>query len=300
MNNNNNNNNNNNQLYSETILLNSTNYVANSGNRFEFKFKNGEVLFPSGSKLALLRTTIYNCVYNISSALGNNTFSVRWINGTVYNAVVKDGYYSISDLNYFIASYLYSNNLYTTDADNTTDFTSYIFLSADSIAYGSTLVVDVIPTASTATASGILKPDTATWSFPTTATQPEITFCEGLKTLLGLTQQSTYGSRTNTSQSIFYSASTPVVSTIDSYILTCNMIYNKLSTSYGNVLHSIPLGGSQFGEQIEDSSSYGINYLNIVPNRYHSLVIEVLDQKFNPVKLLDTEVTIMISIQYPA
>lgn len=297
---NNNNSNTNRDLYSETIILNSTHYVANSNNRFEFKFKSGEVIFPPGSKMALLRTSIYNCVYNISDELKNNTFSIRWINGTVYNAVVKSGYYSISDLNYFIANYLFSNNLYTTDSDNTTDFTSYIFLSADSIAYGSTLVIDVVPSATTALASGISKPTASTWSFPTTAIQPEITFCEGLKSLLGLTQLSTYGSRTNTSQTIYYSASTPLVSTIDSYILTCNMIYNRLSTSYGNVLHSIPLGGSSFGEQIEDSSSYGINYLNIVPNRYSTLVIEVLDQKFNPVKLLDTEVNIMISIQYSA
>jgi hypothetical protein len=295
-----NNNNNNKEMYSETIILNSTNYVNGSGNRFEFKFKGGEVIFGPGSKLALLRTTIYNCVYNISASLGNNTFSIKWINGTVYNAVVKDGYYSISDLNYFIANYLYSNNLYTNDPDNTTDFTSYIFLSADSIAYGSTLVIDVVPSATTASASGITKPSTATWSFPATNKQPEITFCDGLKTLLGLTQQSTYGSQNNTSQSIFYSAYTPVVSTVDSYILTCNMIYNKLSTSYGNVLHSIPLGGSSFGEQIEDNASYGLNYLNIVPNRYSTLVIEVLDQKFQPVKLLDTEVNIMLSIQYPA
>jgi hypothetical protein len=287
------------EMYSETIILNSTNYVSGSGNRFEFKFKGGEFIFPQGSKLALLKTTIYNCVYNISTSIGNNTFSIKWIDGTVYNAVVKDGYYSISDLNFFIANYLFSNNLYTTDSDNTTDFTSYIFLSADSISYGSTLVVDVIPTASTASASGIIKPSSATWSFPSTPKQPEITFNDGLKTLLGLTQQSTYGSLNNTSQSIFYSASTPIVSTVDSYILVCNMIYNRLSTSYGNILHSIPLGSSAFGEQIIDTSSYGINYLNIVPNRYTSIIIEVLDQKNQPVKLLDTEVNIMISFQYP-
>jgi hypothetical protein len=295
-----NNNNNNKELYSETIILNSTNYVSGSGNRFEFKFKGGEVIFGQGSKLALLKTTIYNCVYNISSSIGNNTFSIKWIDGTIYNATIKDGYYSIPDLNYYIANYLYSNNLYTNDSDDATDFTSYIFLSADSIAYGSTLVVDVVPSLATATASGILKPSSATWSFPSSPKQPEITLCDGLKTLLGLTQQSTYGSQNNTSQTIYYSASTPQVSTVDSYILVCNMIYNRLSSSYGNILHSIPLGSSAFGEQIIDTSSYGINYLNIVPNRYTSIIIEVLDQKNQPVKLLDTEVNIMISFQYPA
>jgi hypothetical protein len=295
-----NNNHNNNEMYSETIIINSTNYVANSGNRFEFKFKNGEVILGQGSKIALLRTTIYNCVYNISSALGNNKFSIKWIDGSVYDSTIKDGYYSINDLNYFIANFLYSNHLYTTESDTATDFTAYIFLSADSIAYGSTLVIDPVPTASSASSSGIIKPPEATWSYPTTtAKQPEITFNSGLQKLLGFTQQSTYGAQSNSSQSIFYSASTPIVSTIDSYILVCNMIYNRLSTSYGNVLHSIPLGGSQFGEQVDDSASYGINYINVVPNRYASLIIEVLDQNFNPVKLLDTEVNIMLSIQYP-
>lgn len=288
------------QMYSETIILNSTNYVKGSGNRFEYKFRNNEVVLGPGSKLALLRTTIYNCVYNISAAYGNNTFSVKWIDGSTYNAVVKDGYYSIADLNYFIANYLYSKNLYTTESATSTDFTSHIFLSADSVSYGSTLVIDPVPSATQASSSGIIKPTAATWSFPTTAKQPEITFCEGLKTLLGLTQQSTYGSLSTTTQTIYYSNSTPIVSTVDSYILTCNMLFNKLSTSFGTVLHSIPLGGSSFGEQIDDVSGYGINYLNVVPNRYSSIIIEVLDQNFNPVKLLDPEVNIMISIQYPA
>lgn len=289
-------------MYSETIILNSTNYVKGSGNRFEYKFKNNEVMLGPGSKLALLRTTIYNCVYNISAAYGNNTFSIKWIDNTVYNATVKDGYYSISDLNYFIANYLYSNNLYTVEPSSITnnDFTSHIFVSADSVSYGSILVIDPIPSLSSATADGITKPTNATWSFPTTPKQPQITFCEGLKTLLGLTQMSTYGSLSNTTQSIYYSESTPVVSTVDSYIVTCNMLFNKLSTSHGTVLHSIPLGGSSFGEQIDDVSNYGLNYLNIVPNRYNSIVIEVLDQSFNAVKLLDTEINMMISIQYPA
>jgi hypothetical protein len=288
------------EMYSETIILNSTNYVSGSGNRFEYKFKNNEVFFGPGSKLALLRTTIYNAVYNISASYGNNTFSITWIDGTTYNVVVKDGYYSISDLNYFIANYLYSNNLYTTESDTATDFTSYIVLSADSISYGSTLVISPVPSLAESIASGILKPDGATWSYPSTAKQPQITFCTGLQTLLGLTQQATYGIPSQTTQIIYYSTSTPIVSTVDSYILVCNMLSNKLSTSYGNILHSIPLGSSSFGEQITDSATYGLNFLSIVANRYASIIIEVLDQNFNPITLLDTEINIMISFTYPA
>lgn len=288
------------EMYSETIILNSTNYVSGSGNRFEYKFRNNEVYFGPGSKLALLRTTMYNAVYNISSSYGNNTFTIYWIDGSVYNATIKDGYYSISDLNYFIANFLYSNHLYTTESDTATDFTSYITLSADSISYGSTLVITPVPSSLEASALGFLKPSEATWSFPSSPKQPRIFFCEGLKKLLGLTQLSTYGDSSVQTQTIYYSTSTPQVSTVDSYILTCNMLSNKLSTSFNTVLHSIALGSSAFGEQIEDSASYGLNYLNIVPNRYSSIIIEVLDQNFNAINLLDTEVNIMISFQYPA
>ncbi len=282
---------------SETIIINSKNYVAGSGNRFRYNFNN-EVQFKEGSKLALLRTTIYNCVYNISSQYNNNTFSIKWVDGSVYNATIKDGYYSLSDLNYFISNYCYSNNLITYDNTTTSDFTSYIYLSADAVSYGSVLVIDPVPSLTTAGASGVTKPTGASWSFQSVAKQPEITFCEGLKTLMGLTQQSTYGAQSNITQNIYYSASTPIVSTVDSYVITCNMVYNKLASSFGTVLHSIPLGGSSFGEQIDDTSGYGINYLDIIPNRYSYVELTLLDQNFQSIKLLDTEVNIMITFQY--
>jgi hypothetical protein len=84
------------------IIINSSNYNASS-NCFRYqlpvaqKFENKEV--------GLTYISLYNSFYNISSAYGNNTIQLKYPEGattTTYTFTIPDGYYSYSDLNYFL------------------------------------------------------------------------------------------------------------------------------------------------------------------------------------------------------
>ncbi len=274
----------------QTIIVNSSHFQSGSGNRFIYNFPIQQN-FKLGDKMALVKCSIYNCVYNISSDRGNNTFSIKWINDVVYSYVIPDGYYSISDLNYFLSNAMYIDKLYTIpspSSGSSDSYTVYIYLTTNDTAYGTTFVFIPLPTDSTASSAGITIPSGSTWSLLSTSKCPQITLSSGLQTLLGMTQNTILPVNRNVStDEIVNSISTPVLSPCDTYILTCSLFDNPLS-EHPNAFHSVPVGSKAFGELIEDSVSFPV-YNNIKSGTYNSFQIEVFDQSFKSVKLLDKE-----------
>ncbi len=274
----------------KTIIVNSTHYQNGSGNRFIYNFP-VQQNFKQGDKLALVKCSIYNCVTNISSDRANNKFSVIWIDGTTYNYTIPDGYYTISDLQYFISNALYIDKLYTIPSPtsgSTDSYTVYIFLTTNDTAYGSTFVFIPLPTDSEASSSGTTIPSGATWSFLSVKKTPQIILSSGLQTILGMTQNTALPSNPFvSSDEVINSISTPIVSPCDTYIFTCSLFDNVLS-EHPNAFHSVSLGGHGFGEQIQDNVSSPV-YNDIKSGTYNNFQIEVFDQTFKPVKLLDKE-----------
>jgi hypothetical protein len=273
----------------KTIIVNSSHYETGSGNRFIYNFPIQQN-FKQGDKMALVKCSIYNCVYNISKDRGNNTFSIKWINDVVYNYTIPDGYYSVSDLNYFISNAMYIDKLYTLPSPGTSSdsYTVYIFLTTNDTAYGTSFVFIPLPTDGSAVSSGITIPSGATWSFLSTSKCPQITLNSGLQTFLGMTQNTSLPFNPNISvDEVVNSISTPTVSPVDTYIFTCSLFDNPLS-EHPNAFHSVSLGGHSFGEQIQDSVSSPV-YNEIKTGTYNNFKIEVFDQTYSPVKLLDKE-----------
>ncbi len=274
----------------KSLIVTSAHYQSGSGNRFIYKFP-VQQNFKVGDKLALVKCSIYNCVYNISSDRGNNTFSVKWIDGNTYNYIIPDGYYSVSDLQYFISNAMYIDKLYTIPSPtsgSSESYTVYIFLTTNDTAYGTTFVFIPVPTDSQASISGTTIPSGATWTFLSTSKCPQITLSSGLQTLLGMTQNTILPTNPNIStDEVVNSITTPTVSPCDTYILTCSLFDNVLS-EHPNAFHSVPLGGHAFGEQIQDTLISPI-YNDIKTGTYDSFQIEVFDQSFKSVKLLDKE-----------
>ncbi len=274
----------------KSIIVNSSHFQSGSKNRFIYKFPVQQTFKP-GDKMALVKCSIYNCMYNISKERGNNTFSVTWIDGVIYNFVIPDGYYSVSDLNYFISNALYINKLYTIPSPtsgSTDSYTSYIFLTTNDTAYGTTLVFIPLPTDAQASLSGITIPSGATWSFLSSSKSPQMVLCSGLQILLGMTQNTILPLNPNISiDEVINSISTPIISPVDTYILTCSLFDNVLS-DHPNAFHSVSLGGFAFGEQIQDNVISPI-YNDIKSGTYDNFKIEIFDQSFNAINLIDKE-----------
>jgi len=77
------------------------------------------VEFKKEDKLSLYSFSMYNSFYNISQAqYGNSNITFTWFDGSVYNWVIPDGYYSLSDLNLWLQQQFILNKLYCVNSNN--------------------------------------------------------------------------------------------------------------------------------------------------------------------------------------
>jgi hypothetical protein len=272
----------------KTIVINSSNYLQGSGNKYVYNFPQTSY-FPAGSGIGVSNISIYNSIQNITQKRGNNVVTLNWL-GTDYTFTFPDGYYSVSDINFFLQNQCILNGLYVTSgADNV-----YFFeLVINSIRYATSLNFYSIPTDAQATALKYTKPSNATWVYPATPQTPSLTFGQPFGNLIG----QTFGKYPPTLQSTniqYLSTSTPVISPVDSLILTCNLVNSKYSVP-NNILFSVAIT-TALGTIIQPSIS-SIVYNDILPQNFSSLEITIFDQLFNPVELLDKELTLTLVIQ---
>ena len=96
------------------ITLNNSNYTG--GNNYTLRFPK-TVSLDKDTKLSLFSFSMYNSFYNISQKQYNNSnITFTWFDGTVYNWIIPDGYYSVGDLNIWLQSQFLINNLYCTNS----------------------------------------------------------------------------------------------------------------------------------------------------------------------------------------
>ena len=280
---------------SKSLIINSQNYVAGSGNKYQYNFPT-EMSFKSGDKIGLSQISIYNSSFNITSALQNNTYSIVWNANTqsTFNITIPNSYMSVSDLNYYIQSQCIANNLYVT-SNNGSDYVYFVEVVVNAPLYAAQINCYPLPTSAQATTLGYSMPSNATWSYPTTATCPQFVISSGLGTLLGFTNQTVFPpNNTFSSAQQYLSNTSPIVSPVNSYILTCNLLNSKYAIP-NNVFYSVSLGNAVFGAQIILTNS-NIIYNDISPQKYNSIIITILDQNFNSAVLNDYEVVIVLSI----
>jgi hypothetical protein len=171
----------------------------------------------------------------------------------------------------------------------------YFFeLVVNSIRYATSLNFYGTPTDAEATSLGYVKPSNATWSYPVSPQTPSLKFDQPFGNLIGQTfGRYPLASPQSTNIQIL-STQTPVISPVDSLILTCNLISSKYSVP-NNILFTVPITVS-VGSIIQVPIS-SIVFNDILPQNFSSLEITIYDQLFNSVELLDKELTLTLVIQ---
>jgi hypothetical protein len=274
----------------KTIVINSSNYVQGSGNKYVYNFPQTSY-FSAGSGIGVSNISIYNSIQNITKKRGNNVVTINWL-GVNYVFTFPDGYYSVSDIIFFLQQQCILNGLYVTQnsgADNV-----YFFeLVINSIRYATSLNFYAIPTDAQATNLGYVKPSNATWSYPATSKTPTVTFNQPFGNLIGQTF-GTYPPIVQSTNVQYLSTQTPVISPVDSLILTCNLINSKYSVP-NNILFTVPIT-TAIGTIIQVGIS-SIVFNDILPQNFSSLEITIYDQLFNSIELLDKELTLTLVIQ---
>ena len=274
------------------IAITNTSYVENSENTYIYKLP-ASVKFTNKSKVGLVSFSVFNSTFNVTASRGNNTVTFIWNSATPVTTTwtIPDGYYSASDLNSWLQSQMYSNNYYVT-SNNGTNVIYFYEIVQNSVRYSIQLNSYYIPTSANATTLGYSQPSGATWAYPASNQTPQLTFGTAFGSLIGMTAQTYPATIQSTNQSQI-STITPIISPVNSYILTCNLINSKYSIP-SNVFFSLPLNGS-LGQLISYVAP-SVVYSDIAPNTYNNIVISFYDQNFNKLELKDNEIVLTLAI----
>lgn len=273
-------------LNRELLIINASHY-KNDGYTFIYNLNRQVDFTKPGSSISLYNLAMYNSTFNITSRFNNNTMSIKWIDNTVINIVIPDGYYSYSDISNIIEYYLIANNWYWI-SNNTAVYP--ISCSENPTRYAGQ--INIIPVPS----SGITRPSGATWTLPNQPTTPQITFSIELGKIFGFSKQLTFPENPMNTNYSYVSDICPIVSPVYTYVITCSLLNTSISTNINNVLSQIPLNNS-FGKLITLNSLLPIP-LNIAPGKYSQIMIKFLDQNLNPINLIDPEITLILIIEY--
>ena len=274
------------------IAITNTSYVANSNNTFIYNLP-ASARFTNKSKVGMVSLSVYNSTFNIQASRGNNTVTFIWNLATPVTTTwtIPEGYYSASDLNSWLQSQMYANNYYVT-SNNGTNIVYFYEIVQNSVRYSIQLNSYYIPTSANATTLGYSLPSGATWAYPATNKTPQLTFNTAFGSLIGMTAQ-TYPATVQSTNQSQISTITPIISPVNSYILTCNLINSKYSIP-SNVFFSLPLNGS-LGQLISYVAP-SVVYSDIAPNTYNNIIIQMYDQNFNKLDLKDNEIVLTLAI----
>jgi hypothetical protein len=275
-----------------TIILNSTNVVnAPTNNKLVYTFQNGGVSFTNND-IALAQLSLYYSWFNINQPIyNNNTCSYIWIDGTVVNIIIPNGYYSAQTLNAYIESVMVANNHYLINTV-TGDFVYYIQLQENVTFYAIQLNCYAVPTTLGTTYTF---PVGATWTLPLTPTTPQ--FVVNSTSNFGLLIGFNAGSYPPIPQATTYSIisqTTPQIQPISSLNLVCSIINNPFSVN--RTLYSCGIPAVQFGQQISITPPNFL-YNKIVNGVYQQFTIDILDQNNNPIEILDNQIVIVLNIR---
>jgi hypothetical protein len=252
-------------------------------------------------EVALTSCNIYNSFFNISAELGNNKITLTFPNmisgGNDFTFTFPDGFYSASDMNYYLQSQMILNALYCVNSANQNVYFAEIV--ANSTTYAINLNFYIIPTTAQATTLGYTQAPGANWSYPTSTTAnniPKVTILtSGFGDLIGFTATSYPTTISASSNQQFSSTSTPEISLVQSIVILTNLINNIGFSNPSNVLTSLPVNVA-YGQMISHNVNAPV-FQKVSNNMYGQIVIQLYDQNLNVIIPKDLDVLISLAIR---
>ena len=292
---------------SSNIILNKNNIVNKGNNKLVYNFPS-DVVFNEGDTVAISHLNIYFSWFNITAKNNNNFFQYKWwdMHGNltvVVDVTIPDGFYSINDLYEYIQSVMVSHGHYL----ETNDGASYIYFIefiTNATYYSSEIRLSSLST--TMNFGGGNNPYTdyckipTTWVVPSKYETPEVIIpsTNRFGEMLGYNPQTiqqdlTSQPSTNDKYS-FLNDFSPNMLFASSYIITCSLVDNDLGIP-NNVLYSFTIPPNVgFGDLI--STATDLIWTKVKPGRYQQVILQVYDQNFVPLDILDPNVLFVLSI----
>ena len=266
------------------LIFNSNNVVANSFNsRFRYTFNGGGgYQIQEGDQIALASLQIPYSWFNISAMNGNNSYSISF-NGSVYNLVMPDGFYTITDINDYLEYFCKQNNLYTLAANG--DYVFYCRWSENTSRYA--IQWDSFPIS---LSSGGSNPQGITLS----GNIPLLIMSTNLFTNIVGISSGTYPAVTQASTYSLTSNITPNLTPVNSVIVNSNLVKNSVSVS-PNAFNSFT-PSSEFGTNLIYRPNFP-TWMDCVPGFYTNIDIFLTDQNYNILRANDPNICIEVIIR---
>jgi hypothetical protein len=295
------------------ITLNTSNIInLNKGNnRFEYTFPI-ETEFKEGSSIALSDVNIFLSWYNVTKAYNNNVLTYIFFNMSgeeeSYDITFVDGFYTVATLYEYIQTVLTERGHYleyleagsggqvqilypiSLRANSTFYKLDFIFVGfAQQMDFGEGLV----------DYTTIFKAP-STWAVPTEMN----TMALQMTTYGNINEYFGFNKGELVKPSVidpvnfkFYnvlSSTIPQVMPSSSYIVNCNLCNNELNRNRMSLSTFAIKNGVGFGDLITLDGTPVYN--QIQPGKYRTLYIEILDQNFNALQILDPNILINLSV----
>ena len=253
--------------------------------------------------IALTELCMYNSFANISAALGNNTYSLIWCDGTVSQEVIPDGYYDCADgsLQAFSQSRCVARGWYLQPTSSSSGLSNMYFINVVNLPTYYKVGLQLFPVPSTMP-SGYQLPSNATWTLPSTPKTPQLILPPAasspqpyLGQMLGL-PAATYPP---TAVSVPYQKNSlfcPQVTPVHCVQVCCDAITNN-TNSNNNLLYSFSTAKAPYLGLFDIEPSN----LRYIPMRdfdaLTSLTLSFLDGWGNPLAILDPSYNITLVLR---
>ena len=264
------------------IIVDRTNLIGNDNNTFVYRFPSS-VAFPN-HEIALASVDMYYAWYNVSTQLGNNTFSYVWTDGTTNTVVLEDGLYEISTINERLQFAFIANGHYLVDSGGNNIY--YINISANTTRYATQIDIFQFPNSLPA---GYTNP--ASVVFPP-VNQITMTIPSKFNELLGFTAGFTTTAPTGTNLS-FLSSVAPNIQPNNVLYVSVSNIDNKYGSPSGLVHRIVP--NTTFGSLITENPEFSFQPLH--SGTYNQLQIQILGTDKSPIRIIDPNIVITFLIK---
>lgn len=273
----------------KTLVINKS-HVVNDGNNSRYRYTfSSNIKFSDGDKVGLAIANIPYSWYNINLQKYNNTSYNIIYNGTTYNVSMPNGFYTLTDMNYYLQQFMITNNLYLINSSG--NYVYYLEWQTNANYYAIQLnaypVPSVLPTGWTNPGSMAL-----TGFCP----QVQILSTNNYNKIVGFNSGSYPSSTTVSTKQSFLSSFTPIPSPVSSFLINCSLVnQSSISLNSNNALYSFT-PNVDFGNNIIIEPQNLIT-VDINQGSYQSLDVYLTDQDNIPLQMVDSNILILIVIK---
>jgi hypothetical protein len=274
------------------LVLNSSNVISGSYNtRYQYNFIGGGFR-AQDMEICISQASIPYAWVNISSAYGNNTFSLILPTGATTQTIavtLPDGFYSVTDIQNYIQQVLITNLFYLIDGAG-----NYVFpflLTYSRIYYKIQLICATIPDAADMATLGYTQPAGAP-ALPTATTG--VQFVVGtIGSVIGY-EAGTYPTVATSASQNFLGTLTPVGSTVNSLVFRCSLVDNNISMP-SDIMDGCNIN-TAFGTNIIYNPAFE-KWVKVKNGTYSNLILTIVDQNLGQIYSVDPNIAMTLMIR---